>query len=187
MPDKKPFTFTKLTSQDYKNTRWKNGGGSTFELYREPKESTLNDFNWRISIASICESGEFSIFPGYNRSILKLQGGNVSLHDVDSKKDTELDESVPFYFSGNQKIYATLNGETVQDFNVFTKTDSLNQNIEVYNFENFGKKYVSIGHWAFMYCPKGRVKISNALELAAGESIVIRALDVTNLCLNQSV
>ncbi|MBN7823193.1 HutD family protein, partial [Bowmanella yangjiangensis] len=43
---------------------WKNGGGSTLELAICPVGASLDDFDWRISSASVASSGAFSRFPG---------------------------------------------------------------------------------------------------------------------------
>ena len=43
---------------------WKNGGGSTTEIAVWPNGAGLDEFDWRISLATITQSGPFSFFPG---------------------------------------------------------------------------------------------------------------------------
>lgn len=43
---------------------WKNGAGITHEIWRTPDDS---DFDIRVSVAHVTQSGAFSQFPGYRR------------------------------------------------------------------------------------------------------------------------
>lgn len=53
---------------------WRNGGGVTREVVASRKPE------WRLSIASLQESGPFSFFPGLDRTFLVASGGGVTLH-----------------------------------------------------------------------------------------------------------
>ena len=54
---------------------WRNGAGETREICCFPPAT--RDFHWRASIASIAANGEFSLFPGVERVITLLEGGEV--------------------------------------------------------------------------------------------------------------
>ena len=58
---------------------WKNGGGSTTEIAIAPPGAGLDDFDWRISLATISEDGPFSVFPGIDRTLIlhTTEGPNV--------------------------------------------------------------------------------------------------------------
>jgi environmental stress-induced protein Ves len=56
---------------------WKNGRGTTSEVIRVPD---VDDYQLRVSIAEVIESGPFSTFPGYTRWSLLLDGGPVWLN-----------------------------------------------------------------------------------------------------------
>ena len=62
---------------DYRLMPWKNGLGTTTEIAIHPAEADLagQPFDWRVSMADVTTDGEFSRFPGYDRSI--LHGGRV--------------------------------------------------------------------------------------------------------------
>eukprot|EP01035_Chromulina_nebulosa_P052956 gene52956-72284_t len=51
---------------------WRNGQGMTEEIVNFPPESSLADFDWRLSIAHVEKDGPFSVFPGVVRTILLL-------------------------------------------------------------------------------------------------------------------
>jgi environmental stress-induced protein Ves len=57
---------------------WKNGAGQTRELLSEPLP-TNDGFTWRVSVATIVSSGQFSCFPGVDRSFVKLGDGSLQL------------------------------------------------------------------------------------------------------------
>ena len=44
---------------------WKNGAGTTHEIWRTPDGEP--DYDVRVSVAEVTESGTFSLFPGYRR------------------------------------------------------------------------------------------------------------------------
>lgn len=60
-------------------TPWKNGGGSTRNLAAAPHDSTLADFDWRVSVADVEADGPFSAFPGVARVIMLIEGAQMIL------------------------------------------------------------------------------------------------------------
>ncbi len=60
----------------YRRSAWKNGGGVTREIIRVPAEG---DFEWRLSVAEIAQSGPFSDFSGYSRTMVLLAGDGLTL------------------------------------------------------------------------------------------------------------
>jgi len=61
----------RIRAADYRAMAWKNGQGMTREIAREPGDG---DFLWRLSIAEVAASGDFSLFPGYDRTITLIEG-----------------------------------------------------------------------------------------------------------------
>jgi environmental stress-induced protein Ves len=57
--------------------RWRNGGGVTLEIAREPARG--EEFAWRLSLAQIEGSCEFSPYPGYRRAIVLVDGARLQL------------------------------------------------------------------------------------------------------------
>jgi environmental stress-induced protein Ves len=105
-----------LRAADYPRMPWKNGGGSTEEITRDAGEN-LDGFGWRLSIADIQASGEFSVFAGYQRIITVLQGTGMIL-DVDGVPSRPLLPSDPFAFSGDSAVECTLLDGPIRDFNL---------------------------------------------------------------------
>lgn len=111
-----------LTPDSYRQMPWKNGLGKTTELATAAVASaTASDIGllWRISRATIAASGPFSQFPGYDRVICHLGGGDVHLTHNDSESFA-LKPFRPYAFSGDELTSATLDGPSAEDFNLFT-------------------------------------------------------------------
>ena len=107
---------------DLPATPWKNGGGSTTELWCEPPSAGLDDFVWRVSVARIASDGPFSLFPGVDRVIALLQGAGVHLSGQGHVPLTELTTPLmPFAFPGEAHVTATRMGGDSLDFNVMTR------------------------------------------------------------------
>ena len=96
---------------------WKNGGGSTREIACWPPGAGLDDFDWRVSIASVAASGPFSRFAGVDRTIMLLKGEGLRLQapGLDHLLDTL---HAPFLFSGDVALKCTLLGGESTDLNV---------------------------------------------------------------------
>ena len=101
---------------------WKNGGGVTREIVREPASASLDDFEWRVSVADIAAAGPFSRFVGIDRHLLLLEGNGVNLTSDEAGLNVNLlaDDTV-LAFSGDVDMDSQLLGGSVRDFNVMTK------------------------------------------------------------------
>ncbi|MEO7085785.1 MAG: HutD family protein [Gemmatimonadaceae bacterium] len=121
------FDRSMLTS-----TPWKNGGGRTQEIARLPIGSAIDDFIWRASIAEVSSSGPFSRFPEIDRILVLLNGDGVGLSSHDGRTDHRLTTPlVPFAFSGDDQIDASLLGGVSTDFNVMTRRGAVRAEVQI--------------------------------------------------------
>jgi len=58
---------------------WRNGGGSTREVFAWPPASDLETFDWRVSVATIERDGPFSQFANVTRTAVLMDGAGVRL------------------------------------------------------------------------------------------------------------
>ena len=101
---------------------WKNGGGATRELARWPPGADMEHFDWRVSVATIAQSGPFSRFAGVDRVITLLTGDGVHLRQPEAGIDHRLEQALqPFAFAGDGGMDCELLGGTSQDFNLMTR------------------------------------------------------------------
>ena len=98
-------------------SRWRNGGGETQEIISLPPGA--EDFDWRISIATIAADGDFSLFPGVDRIITLLNGG-VTLYR-EERLYQRLALNQPFAFAGEESIRARISGNSSSDFNIMVR------------------------------------------------------------------
>ncbi len=130
---------------------WRNGAGETREICCFPPAT--RDFHWRASIASIAANGEFSLFPGVERVITLLEGGEVTLEESNTFTHT-LKQHQPFTFAGDKVVKAKLTeGQMSMDFNIMTRRDVCQAKVRVADrtFTTFGARggvvFVISGAW----------------------------------------
>lgn len=92
----------------------------TREVAVHPPGSTLDDFDWRISIAEVHGSGPFSAFPGIERLMVVLRG-RLSFTPAGSATQVLTAGSPPLRFSGELAVSAAPLDGTVTDLNVMTR------------------------------------------------------------------
>jgi uncharacterized protein len=146
---------------------WKNRGGMTCEIVSWPPGSTVNHFDWRISIAHITSCGLFSVFPGTDRVITLLEGAGVALKAIDGSVNHHLDQPLqPFAFKGEVPMQADLLGPDCHDFNVMTRRSTSSASVQVLN----GSTHVRSEAHGLLLAYRGQWE-ANGQALAAGEGL----------------
>ena len=78
---------------------WKNGLGTTTEIAVHPPGAGLDAFAWRVSIADLGASGPFSIFAGYDRTLVQIEGAPMTLSHA-GRGEKRLSLLSPYRFAG---------------------------------------------------------------------------------------
>lgn len=99
---------------------WKNGGGCTTQIAAMPAGAGFDQFDWRVSLATISASGPFSTFPGIDRTLALVEGDGVLL-DLDGARFMLSDSDPQVSFAGEAAVHATVAGGPTTDFNVMTR------------------------------------------------------------------
>jgi environmental stress-induced protein Ves len=121
-----------LGPTDYKLMPWKNGRGATTELAIHPGHADLTAFDWRVSMADVVEDGDFSPFPGYDRSLVVARGAGMDLEfDGASAPQRLPGPGYAAIFSGDWLTRGRLLGGPVRDFNVMSARDRMHHECEV--------------------------------------------------------
>lgn len=110
------MNYNLLRAAEYRLMPWKNGRGTTCEIWREPADEA-EAFVWRVSIADIVEKSSFSKFSGLTRVINTLEGEGMRLK-VDEVWTGPLRPYDPFVFSGDSAVESELLGGPIRDFNL---------------------------------------------------------------------
>jgi environmental stress-induced protein Ves len=110
-----------VRASECRTTAWKNGGGSTTEIAVEPSGASLDDFDWRVSLAHVASDGPFSEFAGIDRTLAVVKGGGLSLTVEDSAPVMLDRNSEPIRFPGDAPTSARLLAGDITDLNVMTR------------------------------------------------------------------
>ena len=105
---------------------WKNGGGTTREIYAHPPGAA--NFDWRLSIADIASDGPFSRFDGYARSIMLLEGTGMHLTSANDGIPFDVRVDAPFRvvdFDGGAATSCRLLAGPVRDLNIMSARDRI--------------------------------------------------------------
>jgi uncharacterized protein len=108
-----------LRAANYKVMPWKNGMGATTEIAISPDGATVDDFDWRVSLAQVSTDGAFSSFPGIDRTLLILEGEGITLNV--SERTLCFDRQSIHSFPGDQPTSATLTNGPIVDLNIMSR------------------------------------------------------------------
>jgi hypothetical protein len=126
--------ITLLTPAQFKKIPWKNGRGITTELALNTG-GNVDDFQWRLSIASVTENGLFSDFSGYWRNLVLISGGEIILEHIHNDKVSidKLDKLLQVAsFDGGSKTQGKLLAGAITDFNVITSLKTYQAKVTTY-------------------------------------------------------
>lgn len=151
-----------IPASSFKTVPWKNGKGETTELAINPT-GTLDNFQWRLSIASVIENGVFSDFSGYMRNLVLIEGDSITLIHDDSKIDklTKILDFATFY-GGCQTLGKLTNG-AIKDFNIITSNTSCETRVQTFIAQT--KQSISFNGLVFAF------SLSNSIELHDHQNI----------------
>lgn len=115
------------SKKDYRQMLWKNGGGTTTELFRFP---VAGEFFFRLSCAEVKGNGPFSLYHGYDRYLMITSGEGCLLKNKDQPVILKEGDS-PFFFSGEDSIFCELVQGPIKDFNVMFNPSWGNVSVKV--------------------------------------------------------
>ncbi len=124
-----------ISPKQFNTIPWKNGLGHTTELAIS-NSGNLDNFDWRLSIATVANDGEFSNFAGYQRHLVLIEGEGLNLlHDNETLD--ELNNLLDIaHFDGSSKTYGTLIDGTIKDFNIMSNQQTFNAQVNTYTGSN---------------------------------------------------
>jgi environmental stress-induced protein Ves len=161
----------RLRAADYRAMPWKNGQGMTREIAREPADG---EFLWRLSIAEVAASGDFSLFPGYDRTITLIEGAGMRLAFEEAPAQAILARFEPFDFSGDWHCRCSLVAGPVRDFNLMVDRRRARGRTEVLRLDgNPVERNVESG-WLLVYCAEGALS-AGSFAAETGDTILLES------------
>ena len=108
---------------------WKNGGGVTREIFVSPPGARYADFDWRLSIADIDESGPFSSLPEVDRHF--LMGTKGSIRMTINGKTRQLAMGSDAIFAGEADVTVEVLQGPTRNLNLMTRRGVCSGSIEM--------------------------------------------------------
>ena len=115
------MTHRILRSADHRRMPWKNGRGETTEIAVHPAGASIDDFGWRVSMAGVTEDGDFSLFPGIDRTLAVLTGAGIELQVQGQGLHRLTPTTAPLAFAADVPSAARLIAGPITDLNVMTR------------------------------------------------------------------
>lgn len=171
---------TLIAQSQQRLMRWKNGGGMTCEVMRFPPDSSLESFDWRVSVATVQQGGAFSSFPGVDRSLAILEGHGIQL-EIAGQQQLLRPTDPALSFAGETPVQATLHHGAVRDFNVMTRRAACHHTLE----------NISLTHatWlrfynqsTLLYVIRGSCQLAQQYLLQAGDAMLFGSDEKACLC-----
>lgn len=110
-----------IRAQNYQAVPWKNGLGTTHEILKHPESA--EDFIYRLSIAEVTQSCAFSAFPGYDRTIMLLDGDGFVLTFADGQTHALTTAHRPYPFDGAAPVSCAVSGGPSKDLNLMVRRE----------------------------------------------------------------
>lgn len=110
------MTIAVVRAADQRVMPWRNGLGTTREIAVGPA-GAADRFAWRVSIATIERPCPFSPFPGYDRTIMVIDGAGMVL-EVDGRRHRIERHFEPFAFAGEATVACAPVAGPIDDYNV---------------------------------------------------------------------
>ena len=120
-----------IEPKQFKTIPWKNGLGETTELAINDG-GKLDNFDWRLSIASVVNDGVFSDFCGYQRNLVLIAGQGIILKHDDKSTDNLVNLLDVASFDGACKTYGKLSDGAIKDFNIITSKQKILPQVSCY-------------------------------------------------------
>jgi uncharacterized protein len=155
-----------LRATDFKEVPWRNGGGTTTEMYVEPHPKDEARFAFRVSMARVASDGPFSNFAGYERLLMLTdgEGFTLTLNGLPVKLDEPLK---PVRFDGGTLVTCTLVNGPCTDFNLMVARDFGRGDLRVKTLTQ--GETDTLSGYGLVYVHAGGVSVENE-KFTAGEA-----------------
>ena len=173
-----------LSPDSFKTIPWKNGLGHTTELAISDG-GNLERFDWRLSIASVVNDGDFSNFAGYQRNLVLIEGKGLILDHRNGDIDNLTELLDIACFDGACKTHGALVNGGIKDFNIMTNQQSFNVQVDTYSKSTQVTLTAIVDTLIFAYSLSGDLTIEQdekITHIAQGALVRIEQQAVNNEC-----
>jgi len=154
-----------LRAAQYPVNRWKNGGGVTREIAASPAGAGMEDFDWRISMATVAQDGPFSTFPGIDRTLFLLDGDGMVLRFESTDEVFLAAGDMHGPFAADIPTDARLTGGEITDLNIMTRRGRVSHRARYRRIEGSA-------HITPQQCTLAVFGVDGALKVAQGDDLL---------------
>lgn len=162
-------TAKHLRRHEYVGMPWRNGGGVTYEIAREPRTGT--SFTWRLSLALIERSGPFSIFAGYQRALALVSGDGCLLHGIEPHLVPLRKTGDLRLFPGDVAVTCELVAGPCWDLNLMVREPASIVSMEHVSLASGAAESLHVGCNNAVFCLEGELEVVDTVrsrEMALG-------------------
>lgn len=108
-----------IRAAEFREGRWKNGLGVSWDIASDPPGAGMDDFGWRFAIARIDGDVPFSAYPQVDRVFTLIEGEGLTL-EIEGQAPVAVDRRfVPHAFPGDVATACRLHGGPCRALNLF--------------------------------------------------------------------
>ncbi|MBV8806530.1 MAG: HutD family protein [Sinobacteraceae bacterium] len=165
-----------VREQQLRTVPWKNGGGLTREIFREPPEPT--PFDWRLSLATIEAPGPFSAFEGYQRTLVLVSGAGVELDFGQQGRSRLTAVGQMISFDGGWPAHCTLFDGRCTDLNLIVSKERIRSTTDCLELTHAQRVQTTQWPQTLVCCISGAIRMTNT----AGRTEDLASVDVARCC-----
>ncbi len=161
--------FKLLPASRFREGRWPNDMGVSWDIAIDPPDATVANFGWRFALARIDADVPFSAYSNVERHLTLLEGDGFDLDVSNFARLAIHERCVPWHFPGDAASRACLRGGPSKVLNLFVRRGQWRADISVVGaFED-----ISIGpcDLALLFVIEGQCRSGDA-RLMCGDAAV---------------
>ena len=158
---------------EFLETPWRNRGGVTFEIAREPAAGEA--FEWRLSLARIEAPGPFSDFSGYERALTLVSGAGCRLRGVSAEPIELRDVGATALFDGGAAVSCELLSGRCFDLNLMVRKPGRILAVDQFALLSHETEALPSDAHGAVFCLEGAIE---CLHLPSGRRLTLGLHDV---------
>jgi environmental stress-induced protein Ves len=163
-----------LRLAEYQRQEWRNGGGTTAEIWRE--RSSGDEFMWRLSMADVASDGAFSVFPDIDRHIILVHGKGMVLQHAGLPTHLLDRLFVPHAFPGDVATNCHLINGPCRDLNLMIRRDLGSGRLEIVRLAAGAQQALIDRSSVALFVLEGKVAVTSQsleIEAADGDTVLL--------------
>lgn len=165
-----------LKFENYREGRWLNGLGLSWDIAAAPLNASAQGFDWRMALAQIDSGVAFSHYANVDRIFTLIEGHGLELVFDDSKILKVDRRFVPHEFAGDVKTACVVNDGPCRALNLFIRRGAWNASVRVLSAKdnlNIASAQTTLTFAlqdSFKLVADGILNYGDALHLSPGDS-----------------